>query len=76
MSTAEAPIVDDPPSGRFTWTIETFSRITKKLYSDIFYVGGYKWYVNICPYIYILVVHIVICVYDCLILLVLTSGPD
>lgn len=44
-STVETQAVDDPPSGRFTWTIENFSRLnTKKLYSDIFYVGGYKWY--------------------------------
>ncbi|KAF7820460.1 ubiquitin carboxyl-terminal hydrolase 12 isoform X2 [Senna tora] len=49
MSTVEAPIVDDPPSGRFTWTIENFSRVTKKLYSDIFYVGGYKWRILIFP---------------------------
>lgn len=43
--TVETQAVEDPPSGRFTWTIENFSRLnTKKLYSDIFYVGGYKWY--------------------------------
>lgn len=43
-SKVDAQAVDDPPSGRFTWTIENFSRLnTKKLYSDIFFVGGYKW---------------------------------
>ncbi|KAL6954485.1 CSN-associated deubiquitinating enzyme Ubp12 [Sarracenia purpurea var. burkii] len=42
--------VDDPPSARFTWTVENFSRLnTKKLYSEIFYVGGYKWRVLIFP---------------------------
>lgn len=36
---------EDPPSSRFTWRIDNFSRMnTKKLYSDIFLVGGYKWY--------------------------------
>ena len=50
MSTVDAPIVDDPPSGRFTWTIENFSRLSKKIYSDTFHVGGYKWYVDFCPY--------------------------
>ncbi|KAK9075087.1 hypothetical protein SSX86_003406 [Deinandra increscens subsp. villosa] len=49
-NTAEAPIADDPPSARFTWTIENFSRlIGKKLYSDVFFVGGYKWRVLIFP---------------------------
>lgn len=43
-SAVAAQAVDDPPSGRFTWTIEGFSRLnTKKLYSDTFFVGGYKW---------------------------------
>lgn len=35
---------DEPQASRFTWTIENFSRMnTKKLYSDVFVVGGYKW---------------------------------
>lgn len=43
-STVEGPQVDDSPSGRFAWTIQKFSRLNvKKLYSDVFYVGGYKW---------------------------------
>ncbi|KAK3228593.1 hypothetical protein Dsin_000474 [Dipteronia sinensis] len=42
--------VDDPLSARFTWTIENFSRLnTKKLYSDFFFVGGYKWRILIFP---------------------------
>ncbi|XP_052185773.1 ubiquitin C-terminal hydrolase 12-like [Diospyros lotus] len=46
----DAHTVDDPLSARFTWTIENFSRLnTKKLYSEIFYVGGYKWRVLIFP---------------------------
>ncbi|KAJ9685031.1 hypothetical protein PVL29_017171 [Vitis rotundifolia] len=49
-STVDAQTVEDPPSARFTWTIENFSRLnTKKLYSDVFYVGGYKWRVLIFP---------------------------
>ncbi|XWS57103.1 hypothetical protein CRYUN_Cryun09bG0142700 [Craigia yunnanensis] len=40
--------VEDPE--RFTWRIENFSRVnTKKLYSDIFFLGGYKWRILIFP---------------------------
>ncbi|XP_064961980.1 ubiquitin C-terminal hydrolase 12 isoform X2 [Musa acuminata AAA Group] len=51
MGTApESQQVEDPPSFKFRWTIENFSRLNiKKLYSDIFYVGGYKWRVLIFP---------------------------
>ncbi|KAM1369549.1 hypothetical protein ACFX2I_040018 [Malus domestica] len=46
----DAPTVDDPLSARFTWPIESFSRLnTKKLYSDVFLVGGYKWRILIFP---------------------------
>nr|DAD47220.1 TPA_asm: hypothetical protein HUJ06_017157 [Nelumbo nucifera] len=49
-STVESQPVEDPPSSRFTWTIENFSRLnTKKHYSEIFIVGGYKWRVLIFP---------------------------
>ncbi|KAJ4720519.1 Ubiquitin carboxyl-terminal hydrolase 12 [Melia azedarach] len=49
-STVDSQAVDDPPSARFTWTIENFSRLnTKKLYSDVFLVGGYKWRILIFP---------------------------
>ncbi|XXG73090.1 hypothetical protein AAC387_Pa07g2067 [Persea americana] len=49
-STVENQPVEDPPSSRFTWTIENFSRLnTKKHYSDVFFVGGYKWRVLIFP---------------------------
>ncbi|KAF9592849.1 hypothetical protein IFM89_017814 [Coptis chinensis] len=42
--------IEDPPSSRFTWTIENFNRInTKKHYSDVFVVGGFKWCVLIFP---------------------------
>lgn len=42
---------EDPQTGRFTWTIENFSRLnTKKLYSETFIVGGYKWY-NLSPHL-------------------------
>ncbi|KAI4347703.1 hypothetical protein L6164_008489 [Bauhinia variegata] len=49
MSTVDAPLIDEPPSGRFTWTIENFSRLPKRLYSDVFYVGGYNWRILIFP---------------------------
>ncbi|KAB2620930.1 Ubiquitin carboxyl-terminal hydrolase 12, partial [Pyrus ussuriensis x Pyrus communis] len=49
-SAVDAPTVDDPLSARFTWPIESFSRLnTKKLYSDVFLVGGYKWRILIFP---------------------------
>lgn len=35
--------VDNLSSGRFTWTIKNFSRLVKKVYSEVFYVGGHKW---------------------------------
>lgn len=41
---------EDPALSKFTWTIENFSRLnTKKHYSDVFVVGGYKWRVLIFP---------------------------
>ncbi|KAH0451894.1 hypothetical protein IEQ34_019193 [Dendrobium chrysotoxum] len=49
-STAENQQLEDPPSSRFTWTIENFSRLSvKKHYSEIFVVGGYKWRILIFP---------------------------
>ncbi|KAI4382643.1 hypothetical protein MLD38_008581 [Melastoma candidum] len=49
-SVADAQGAENPPSGRFTWTIENFSRLSiKKLYSDIFHIGGYKWRILIFP---------------------------
>lgn len=45
--TVENQANDEPQASRFTWTIENFSRVNvKKLYSDIFVVGGYKWYLT------------------------------
>lgn len=39
------PVAEPPPTSRFTWRIDNFTRLnTKKLYSEIFVVGGYKWY--------------------------------
>ncbi|KAF8396324.1 hypothetical protein HHK36_017939 [Tetracentron sinense] len=50
VSTVENQPVEDPPTSRFTWTIENFSRLnTKKHYSDVFVVGSYKWRVLIFP---------------------------
>ncbi|GAU14501.1 hypothetical protein TSUD_250430 [Trifolium subterraneum] len=42
--------VEDPSPSRFTWRIDNFSRVNmKKLYSDVFVVGSYKWRVLIFP---------------------------
>ncbi|XP_057843456.1 ubiquitin C-terminal hydrolase 13 isoform X3 [Cryptomeria japonica] len=50
VSTVENQPSEDPPSSRFTWAIDNFSRLTvKKHYSDIFTVGGFKWRVLIFP---------------------------
>ncbi|GJN34912.1 hypothetical protein PR202_gb23621 [Eleusine coracana subsp. coracana] len=50
VSTAESQPAEDPQTSRFTWTIGSFSRLnTKKHYSDVFVVGGYKWRVLIFP---------------------------
>ncbi|XP_057431972.1 ubiquitin C-terminal hydrolase 12-like isoform X4 [Lotus japonicus] len=44
------PVAEPPPTSRFTWRIDNFTRLnTKKLYSEIFVVGGYKWRVLIFP---------------------------
>ncbi|XP_035545067.1 ubiquitin carboxyl-terminal hydrolase 12-like [Juglans regia] len=49
-STVENQQVEDPPSLKFTWTIENFSRLnTKKHYSEVFVVGGYKWRILVFP---------------------------
>ncbi|XP_052884332.1 ubiquitin C-terminal hydrolase 13-like isoform X2 [Gossypium arboreum] len=49
-NTVENQKVEDPPSSRFTWKIDNFSRLnTKKHYSDVFVVGGYKWRILIFP---------------------------
>ncbi|KAH6807531.1 ubiquitin-specific protease 12 [Perilla frutescens var. frutescens] len=46
----ENQATDEPQASRFTWTIENFSRVNmKKMYSDVFVVGGYKWRVLIFP---------------------------
>ncbi|KAL6559093.1 CSN-associated deubiquitinating enzyme Ubp12 [Orobanche hederae] len=48
--TVENPASDEPQVSHFTWTIENFSRLgVKKLYSDVFIAGGYKWRVLIFP---------------------------
>jgi len=52
-STVDAVAVEDPPIGRFTWAIDNFSRLPKKHYSDVFTIGGYKWYV--CPLLTLLI---------------------
>lgn len=43
-TTGENQAVDEPQASRFTWTIDDFSRLSvKKLYSEAFVVGSYKW---------------------------------
>lgn len=50
----DAQAVDEPPSARFTWSIENFSKLNaKKQYSEVFVVGGFKWYLTFWfPHIY------------------------
>lgn len=46
-SAVENQAVDEPQASRFTWTIDNFSRLSvKKLYSEVFSVGSYKWLVK------------------------------
>ncbi|KFK25054.1 ubiquitin carboxyl-terminal hydrolase 12 [Arabis alpina] len=50
VSTVENQPAEDPPTLKFTWTIPNFSRQnTRKHYSDVFVVGGYKWRILIFP---------------------------
>jgi ubiquitin carboxyl-terminal hydrolase 7 len=38
------PVIDDPLTGKFAWTIEGFSKINmRKHYSESFTVGGFNW---------------------------------
>ncbi|KOM52384.1 hypothetical protein LR48_Vigan09g104300 [Vigna angularis] len=48
-SSAESQTMDSLSSGRFTWTIKNFSTLTKKIYSEVFYVGGHKWKILLFP---------------------------
>ncbi|KAH8955666.1 hypothetical protein BDL97_08G152600 [Sphagnum fallax] len=44
------PVTEDPLTGKFSWTIEGFSKVnTRKHYSEIFSVGGFKWRVLLFP---------------------------
>lgn len=37
-------------SGTFPWKIDQFSNLdAEKYYSDVFVIGGFKWYVYISP---------------------------
>ncbi|MED6205901.1 hypothetical protein PIB30_022032 [Stylosanthes scabra] len=47
--TVDAPEAYDPQSGKFTWTIKDFSRRRRKLYSDSFQVGSYRWRILVFP---------------------------
>ncbi|CAJ1967995.1 unnamed protein product [Sphenostylis stenocarpa] len=42
-NTVTVPTVDDTPSAKFTWTIDNFSSLPKRVFSDVFSVGGFKW---------------------------------
>ncbi|XVF19574.1 hypothetical protein REPUB_Repub11eG0122800 [Reevesia pubescens] len=49
-NTVENQPVEDPSSSRFTWRIENVCRLnTKKHYSEVFVVSGYKWRILIFP---------------------------
>nr|XP_023907255.1 ubiquitin carboxyl-terminal hydrolase 12 isoform X1 [Quercus suber] len=49
-STLENQQAEDPPSMKFTWTIDNFTRLnTKKHYSEVFVVGSYKWRILVFP---------------------------
>uniref|UniRef100_A0A1J3EEY8 ubiquitinyl hydrolase 1 n=2 Tax=Noccaea caerulescens TaxID=107243 RepID=A0A1J3EEY8_NOCCA len=49
-TTVENPPPEDPPTLKFTWTVPCFTRLsTRKHYSDVFVVGGYKWRILIFP---------------------------
>ncbi|KAM0908720.1 hypothetical protein ACQ4PT_015296 [Festuca glaucescens] len=48
-ATAVNQQIEDPKVLRCTWTIDDLSNVSKKLYSDIFIVGGCKWRVLIFP---------------------------
>jgi ubiquitin carboxyl-terminal hydrolase 7 len=44
VATVENHPADDPQTGKFTWTLDHFSKINlRKHYSESFLVGGYKW---------------------------------
>ncbi|CAK9866222.1 unnamed protein product [Sphagnum jensenii] len=50
VSTVENHPADDTQTGKFTWTLEHFSKINlRKNYSESFTVGGYKWRVLLFP---------------------------
>ncbi|KAL0736443.1 hypothetical protein Bca4012_012653 [Brassica carinata] len=50
VSTVENQPAEDPPTLKFTWTVPNFSRQnTRKHYSEVFVVGGYKWRILIFP---------------------------
>jgi hypothetical protein len=43
-----APQSEDPLQGKFTWKINGFSKLTtRKMYSETFVVGSYKWWEHI-----------------------------
>ncbi|KAL8140936.1 hypothetical protein V2J09_006957 [Rumex salicifolius] len=50
VNSAENQAVEDPAVSRFTWKIENFSRMnTKKHFSEVFVVGGFKWRILVFP---------------------------
>lgn len=56
--TAENQQTDEPSTYRFSWTVENFSRLgIRKHYSEVFIVGGYKWWVDLHSFFYRLFQH-------------------
>ncbi|CAM6012936.1 unnamed protein product [Sphagnum balticum] len=50
VSTVDNYPADNPQTGKFTWTLDHFSKINlRKHYSECFMVGGYKWRVLLFP---------------------------
>ncbi|KAG5416210.1 hypothetical protein BRARA_A03381 [Brassica rapa] len=49
-TTVENPPAEEIPTLKFTWSTQGFTRLNvRKLYSDVFVVGGYKWRILIFP---------------------------
>ncbi|XP_013611723.1 PREDICTED: ubiquitin carboxyl-terminal hydrolase 13 isoform X1 [Brassica oleracea var. oleracea] len=49
-TTVENPPAEEIPTLKFTWSTQGFTRLNvRKLYSDIFVVGDYKWRILIFP---------------------------
>jgi len=64
-----APTMDDAPSAKFTWTIDNFSELPNRIFSDAFSVGGFNWY--ICFYPIHQCLMLITCVYECQVIFIM-----